>query len=258
MKGRTISILSVCTAAIGWELAVRVAVPEPRRFIFSLSEMLAEWGKLFHNGLMIDITATLVRTIGGFLGAALLGIGLGLLIGRSPTLHQIARPLIDFLRPLPSSALIPVVIILPMLGLKERSFYVIVIYGSLWPVLFNTITGVSEVSSAAAGAIRMLQLSPLQRLRYFILPEAAPEIFTGLKIALGISLILAITAELLIGGRGLGSLMRELGDAADYAGMYSTILVIALLGWTLNSAFNIVEKNHPWLRGRESLIDDAP
>lgn len=247
MSRRRWSTISVLLAALCWELGVRL-VPLPlRHYIFTLSEMIVEFPSLWRQHLYVDIQATLTRALGGFAIASVLGIGIGVLIGRSKVALNMVLPIVDFLRPLPSSALIPMVVLIPLLGLSERSYLLIVAYGSLWPVLFGTIIGVKDVNATADAVSRMLPWKKSERLRRFVLPEAAPEIFTGLKVSLGISLILAITAELMMGGGGLGSLLLNLGNASDYRGMNSTILVIAFVGWTLNSLFGLIERRHPWL-----------
>lgn len=247
---------SVLIVALAWEVTVRVVWPDAR-YVFPLSSMLTVIPSLFLDGqLGFHLLVTLGRTLSGFAVAGIVGCTCGILIARSPLLNAVTKPLIDFLRPLPSSALIPVVTLLPAFAFSERSYMLIIVFGSIWPVLFNTIVGVGEVSRAALDAIRLVPLSKWERMRLFTLPEAAPEIFTGLKVSLSICLILTITAELLIqrGSLGLGAQLELLKNAGQYLGMYAVILVIAVVGWGLNWLFGTIERLHPWLRHREDSL----
>jgi len=254
-KKLLVAVAVIAFAAAIWELSVRMFWPSSR-FIVPFSQMLATWPRLGFGAIAVHIGETVYRAMLGFVIAAMLGILVGLLIARWRTLEAITRPIIDFLRPLPSSALIPLATLVPVLGLTERSYLFIIVYGTIWPVLFGTLVGVEHVNQTALDSINQLPLSRFGRIWNFTLPEAAPEIFTGLRIALSISYILAISAELLLGASksGLGRFLQTLADGGDYAGVYGCILIVALVGWILNGLFRIGEGKVGWLRARQAEI----
>ena len=166
----------------------------------------------------------------------------GVIIGKSNILFYILHPVIDFFRPLPSSAIIPIATL--FFGLNETTYIFIIVFGGIWPILLNTISGVRDVHPTAQESVQQLSLNSIIKLMYFIFPEAAQEIYTGMKVSLSICLILAVTAEMIVGLKsGLGKFLFEMEHAGNYKVMYFTVFIISLLGLSLNMFFRIIEKN---------------
>jgi ABC-type nitrate/sulfonate/bicarbonate transport system permease component len=185
-----------------------------------------------------------VRTLQGWaIGLAIataLAIPLGLLIGFNPLLYHSVRPIVEFLRPVPSVALVPLAVLVYGSGLKSKIF--LVAFASFWPLLIQTLYGTQDVDPVQLETARSYRIRRVDRLLRVTVPNAVPYIATGLRIASATALILAVTAELIIGSQGLGRSINvaRSGGAVDL--MYALIIATGLLGWFLNSAFAYVER----------------
>ena len=185
-----------------------------------------------------------LTAVGGTLAVWGLGLGvacavaipLGLLLGSSWRGYLASTTAIELLRPIPSVALIPLAILLLGRGLDMR--VTLVAYASLWPILLNTIYGVRDVDPVARDTARAFALGPLATLRRVSLPSAAPFIYTGIRIAAAIALIVAISAELVAGGSTAGIGTWMLARSQPGIGLelvYAGVVVAGLLGLGLDS-----------------------
>lgn len=217
------------------------------RYIIAPSKIFLAYKIAIKENLLNNLGATILRTLIGFFISGILGITIGVLIGRIKWLRIFFQPFIDFFRPLPSSAIIPAAMM--FIGFDEPTYIFIIVFGGIWPILINTMDGVKDVDPNAEASIRQLGLKPFQLLRKFIIPEAAGEIFSGLKISLSICLILSVTGEIIIGREnGIGKFLKEVEDGGNYTLMYFSIIIIAITGLILNSVFSLFERNHKWLK----------
>jgi ABC-type nitrate/sulfonate/bicarbonate transport system permease component len=176
----------------------------------------------------------------GLAVAAAIAIPVGIVVGSSALLYRAVRAVIEFLRPIPSVALIPLAVLIWGSGLESKVF--LAAFASTWPLLMQTLYGVQDVDPVATDTARSFGLSRAQRLLYVTLPSAVPYIATGVRISAAVALILAVTAELVIGAPGLGreiNIARQ-GDAVDI--MYALIAVTGLLGWGVNIVFSRLER----------------
>jgi ABC-type nitrate/sulfonate/bicarbonate transport system permease component len=172
--------------------------------------------------------------------AAAIAIPVGIVIGSSSLLYRSVRAVIEFLRPIPSVALIPLAVLIWGSGLESKVF--LAAFASTWPLLMQTLYGVQDVDPVATDTARSFGLSRAQRLVHVTLPSAVPYIATGVRISAAVALILAVTAELVIGAPGLGreiNIARQ-SEAVDI--MYALIAVTGLLGWGVNIVFARVER----------------
>jgi ABC-type nitrate/sulfonate/bicarbonate transport system permease component len=183
--------------------------------------------------------------------AAGLAIPIGIVIGSSRLLYRATRVLIEFLRPIPSVALVPLAILIYGTGLESKVF--LAAFASFWQVLVATLYGVQDVDPVATDTARSFRFSRAQRLLRVSLPSAVPYIATGLRIASAVSLILTITAELVIGAAGLGRSINLARSGGNEELMYALILATGVLGLLLNAIFQRVERRvlhwHPSQRG---------
>jgi NitT/TauT family transport system permease protein len=185
--------------------------------------------------------------------AMAIAIPLGLLLGSSWRSYLAATTAIEFLRPIPSVALIPLVIILRGRGLDMK--VILIVYASVWPILFNTIYGMREVDPVARETARAFGLGRLAILWKISLRSASPFIYTGIRISAAIALILAISTELIAGGGlGIGSWMvaySQTGVPREL--LYAGIVVTGFLGLAINSALVAGERRlfawHQRVRG---------
>jgi len=245
-KETSYSIIAIIALILFIELIIRLLVTESR-YIIPPSEILLAYKVALNEELLKHLGATIIRTLIGFFISGLLGIMIGVMLGRIKWLRVFFQPFVDFFRPLPSSAIIPAAMM--FIGLNESTYIFIIVFGGIWPILINTLSGVKDVDPNAEIAIKQLGLKPILLLRKFVIPEAAVEIFSGLKISLSICLILSVTGEIIIGTEnGIGQFLKNVEDGGNYTLMYFSIVVIALIGLILNSIFSLFEKHHKWLK----------
>ncbi|HET8754913.1 MAG TPA: ABC transporter permease [Solirubrobacteraceae bacterium] len=172
--------------------------------------------------------------------ACAIAIPVGIVIGSSGLLYRSVRAVIEFLRPIPSVALIPLAVLIWGSGLESKVF--LAAFAATWPLLMQTLYGVQDVDPVATDTARSFGFSRLPRLLYVTLPSAVPYIATGVRISAAVALILAVTAELVIGSPGLGreiNIARQ-SEAVDI--MYALIAVTGLLGWGVNIVFAQIER----------------
>jgi ABC-type nitrate/sulfonate/bicarbonate transport system permease component len=238
-----------------WELgsrnnpALQTYLPPVTRILSSLSELILSGRILSH--LMI----TLSRFLQGYLLAALIAVILGTVLGYFRLAHSLFEAVIEFLRPMPSVAIIPVAVLL--LGISDAMIVAVTVYASLWPVLINTIDGVRYIERTLIDTGRTFGLNRRQILWLVVLPAAAPYIVTGLRISLSIALILVTTAEMIAGSRGLGFFILDEERSMNSGNMYAGVILVSALGYLLNRLFVLGEGwAMNWRRGmlaRESI-----
>ncbi|GII91417.1 ABC transporter permease [Sinosporangium siamense] len=187
------------------------------------------------------LTGTVSRWLGGLALAIALAVPLGVLLGSLPGVERATRPLLEFLRPIPSVALIPLAILLvPDDFLMKVS---VIVYASLWPILINTVYGLREVDPLAKDSLRAFGFGRASVLLRVSLPSTAPFIVTGVRLSAGIALVLAVSAELLAGGaEGLGVFVIRAGSGNRTDLMLAAVLWAGLGGMACNAALVAAER----------------
>lgn len=176
---------------------------------------------------------TLGGWAGGLLIAALTAVPLGIALGSNRLLYAMARTVIEFLRPVPSVALIPLAVLVFGTGMQSKLF--LVSFAAFWPLLVQTIYGVQDTDPVARDTAHVFGLGPAARFFYVTLPGTIPFTATGFRIASATALILAVTAELVIGSPGLGAMIETARSGGAIATAYAMIMATGLLGWGLNA-----------------------
>jgi ABC-type nitrate/sulfonate/bicarbonate transport system permease component len=176
---------------------------------------------------------TVEAALVGFAIAAVGGILVGAILGLSPPLERTVGPSIEALRPVPAIALTPLTLLLFGFGLRMEA--AVVAFACIWPVLLVTVAAVRGIEPRLLEVARTLQLGFPARLRKIILPAALGRIVVGLRVAVSISLIVAVTVEIVMNPRGLGYGMIIAQQSLQPALMYAQLLWLGLLGWGLNS-----------------------
>lgn len=195
-----------------------------------------------------DVFPSIARLLAGWALAVAVGVILGAVIGRSHFISNLLAPSIEFLRSLPSPALIPIFLILLGTGVKMR--VVLIAFGSIWPVLLNTIEGVRTIDATQIAVARVFKLPLLARIARLIIPSALPKIFAGMRVALAISVILMVVSELVASTNGIGHQISEAQTLFKLRDMWAGILLLAILGLTLNGLFSLLEgRVLHWHRG---------
>jgi NitT/TauT family transport system permease protein len=207
----------------------------------------AAWALLQSPKLWPHLTSSLLRVAFGFGAATLLGVGLGLLIGRLRWARDTLLPPLEVLRPIPAVAWIPLAIL--MFPSSEGSMVFITFVGALFPILLNTIHGVESVDARLIAAARSLGTRGWQLFTEVIAPGAAPSIVTGLSIGMGTCWFCLVTAEMIAGQYGIGYYTWESYTVQNYANIVVGMLVIGVLGMGSSVLIQrIGQRLMPWYR----------
>lgn len=226
-----IAALEVAARA-GW--VNRVFSPFP-------SEIAARLGKVLGSPAFLEALGSTLGLLGaGFLLASAAGILLGLAMGYHRPTYALFEPTLELLRPIPKPALLPPLILL--LGLGAPMKIAIVFLGALFPVLINTIQGVRTVDPVLVDVARTFRRGPLRTVFRVILPASLPLILAGMRVSLGLGLVLVILAEMLTGSQGLGAQLVDAQRAFRVQDMYAWTVVLAALGLALALSFDALER----------------
>lgn len=189
------------------------------------------WTDALAGELFLNAGLTLYRALAGFLIATVGGIALGLLMSRSAITRWFFDPVISVGFPMPKIAFLPIVIL--WLGLYDVSKVTMVVLDAIFPVVTATLAGIAGVERELIWSARNMGAKDRELLWQIVLPAALPQILTGLQVALPIALIVAIVAEMLMGGYGLGGAMRQASNFADSRGVFAGLVEIAVIGYAL-------------------------
>jgi ABC-type nitrate/sulfonate/bicarbonate transport system permease component len=213
----------------------------PRRYFPPSSEIGAALAELVARpGFWTAVLDTLSGWALGLAIAAVAGIALGIVIGSSHLTRELTASTIEFLRPIPSVALIPIAVLL--FGTDLESKLLLVVYASFWQVLIQVLYGVQDVDPVALDTARSYGLGRWARVRHLTWPTALPYVMTGLRLAAAVALILAVTSELVIGNPGLGKLLATAQGSGAVATSYAIVVVTGILGVLVNVVFRAVER----------------
>ncbi len=239
--GRGIPSLVVILAALAlWELVVRSGVV-PQRWSPPPSAVLVTLGReLLTPSFWIAVGQTLEGWAVGLALAIVIAVPLGLVIGSAPLLYHALRVPIEFLRPVPSVALVPLAILVFGLGFSMKLF--LVVFAALWPLLLQTVYGVQDVDPVARDTMRSFGVGRLRRLVLVTLPSAGPYVATGVRLSSSVALILAVTAELVVGTPGLGSQLTAAENGNSTALVYALIVATGALGGALSAGIRVAER----------------
>ena len=206
-----------------------------------------EFWTAFGDTLQTWATGLVISVVGG--------VVLGVIIGSIPLLREATASTIEFLRPIPSVALIPLAVVL--LGTGMKSTLLLVVYASFWQVLIQVLHGVADVDPVARETAQSYRLGRWARVRYLIWPTALPYAMTGVRLAASVALILTITGELVIHTPGLGREIDLARSGIAVPAMYALVVVTGLIGVVANLVTRTAERYvlrwHPSVRGEEVL-----
>jgi NitT/TauT family transport system permease protein len=219
---------SVVLVLAVWEIAALVSgvnalyLPRPTQIVVALIGLFST------GGLLADLLMTLYRIFAGFGIALLVGTLLGVWIATSARVNAIADMWIAALYPLPKVTLIPLLII--WLGTGGPFMLTISALGAIFPILINTVLGVRQCDPGLVLAARDLGASPRQIVYKVLIPSAIPSIFAGVRLGLGVSIILVVAAEMVVGKVGLGARLYLAGQILETEQVFAVLIVLAALG----------------------------
>lgn len=222
-----------------------------RRFLPPASEIFQAIALRARTGVFwVALSDTLTTWALGLAIALVAAIALGIIIGSVPFLRAATASTIEFLRPIPSVALIPLAVL--MFGTGRASTLLLVVYATFWQVLVQVLHGVQDVDPVARDTARSYRFGPLAKGRRLVWPTTLPYLMTGLRLGASVALILTVTGELIIGTPGLGTLLALAQQSGQVASMYALVAVTGILGVILNLGARFLEKKllfwHPSVR----------
>jgi NitT/TauT family transport system permease protein len=235
----------IAAAIALWEL-VRAVGAVPVKYVPSFFAIVgAVFDHLWGDGLLKAIGQTLEAWAVGMAITVALGLTLGIVLGLSRWADSAARVVVDFLRPVPSVALIPIAVLI--FGIELRMQLALIVFACVWPVLYNVRYGVRSVEPLLLDTGRVCGLSGARLVARVVLPAALPAAFTGVRIASSIALVLAVSSEIVAGAPGIGKVIIDASTAGNDALAYAGVLVTGICGFLLNAVLIGVDRRVlPW------------
>jgi ABC-type nitrate/sulfonate/bicarbonate transport system permease component len=195
-----------------------------------------------------DVLPSLGRMGLGLTIAVIAGVAVGLVLGRSRRARLAASPIVDFVRAVPPTALLPFAIVVFGVGSGMKVF--IIALGCVWPILLNTMDGAAGVDPTLEETSRAYGVGRRDRMLRVVLPAAGPQIFAGIRSAVSLALILMVVSEMVASTDGIGYFVLESQRTFAIADMWAGVLLLGILGYTLNGATVLIERRVlRWHRG---------
>jgi NitT/TauT family transport system permease protein len=245
---RSLGIVSPILILLLWELVVRAQlldgriVPAPS-MIFDTFKTLVASGELLRH-----VTVSLTRVFVGLVLGAVPGLVVGTLMGLSPMIRAVLSPIIASLYPIPKIAIFPLVMV--VFGIGELSKYVLVAIAVFFFMAINSFAGVAHVERIYWDVGRSFHVSKMRSVLTIALPGALPMIVAGLRLSLGVSLLVLVGAEFVGAKSGIGFLVWNSWQVFDVEAMYVGIVVIGAIGWAFFAVMDEFEKRLlPWAPG---------
>lgn len=222
-----------------WELAAEIfgisGLPPAHSALRELPVILTDPEAL------LNILASIRRMVIGFALALVFSIPVGLMMGRSRLVAAFFNPLLSIIYPVPKAALMPIIML--WLGVGDASKTLVIFLGVSLPVIYHSYQGARAVEEKMLWSAAAMGLGPAARLMRIVLPAALPEIVVGLRTGLVLALITMVTSEMISRQTGVGNILFNSLDMAQYDTVYAMIVIIGAMGFVIDAAFE-------WLRLR--------
>lgn len=214
---------------------------------FALPSPVAVWQafvEIVHNGyggqsLVSDVLISCFRIVIGFVGAIAIGVPVGLLMSRNKIVFDIIDPLLQFVRPVPPLAYIPLLVV--WFGIGELPKAILILVGTIPVIIIGTMSGVKSTPPLRISVARTLGASNAQIFRRVVLPSALPEIFTAMRVGIGVAWTCLVAAELIAASSGLGWLVQFAGQALQVGIVIVGIVIIGLIGYAMELVIRKIE-----------------
>ena len=235
-----LALLGIGSILIAAELSSRLGLVDPR-FVPPVSEIVLQIGQELGSA---TLWSSVLLTMGGWglglLIALAIGVPVGLICGLVDPIYYALRPIIEFLRPVPSVALIPLAIIMFGAGMESKVF--LAAFASTWPILVQTIYGMRDLDPLQFDVARSARVGTRRMILNVLIPSSFPYVVTGIRLASAISLALVVSTEIIIGAPGLGSLINVSRSSGNVPEMYALIFVTGCLGVLINIVMVQIER----------------
>ncbi len=227
-------VASIVLLLAGWEILARSGIFTHFQ-LPALSDVIERiWSDGVSGDLWINTMLTLYRALAAFAICAVFGVIIGMAMSRNVIANWFFDPIISVGFPMPKIAFLPVVIL--WLGVYDVSKITVIVIDAIFPVIAATVIAIQGVERELLWSARNMGANNRELLTQIVLPAALPQIMTGLQVALPLSLIVAVVAEMLMGGYGLGGAMMTASRFANSTGVFAGIVEIAVVGYCLVKA----------------------
>jgi ABC-type nitrate/sulfonate/bicarbonate transport system permease component len=234
-SSRWLGVAFIAALLVSWEIAAASGVMPAMSFP-RMSAILATWWSLIVSGeLLGELIPSLWRMFAGYF----IGVALGLLMGYVRLFYNLLEPITEVLRPIPSPAYLPIVIL--FLGIDDEMKIFMIAFASLFPVLLNTYSGVRSVDPVQLQTARTFGVSGRKLMWQIVLPAASPYIFTGMRVSLALALIVMVISEMVAASSGIGYFILSAQRGFKIREMFAGVLTLAALGYILNRVFLAIE-----------------
>ncbi len=237
-------LIVVTLLLVIWELLCRKAgatLPPPSRVLKDTWELIVD--PFFDRGgidkgLFWHLSASLKRVALGYSLAAIAGIALGTLVGQSVWAMRGLDPIFQVLRTIPPLAWLPLSLAAFRDG--EPSAIFVIFITSIWPIIINTAVGIRNIPQDYRNVAAVVQLNPLEFFWKVMIPSAAPYIFTGLRIGIGLSWLAIVAAEMLIGGVGIGFFIWDAWNSSHISEIILALFYVGIIGFVLDRMIALI------------------
>ncbi len=195
--------------------------------------------------LAADIGASVGRITAGFVAAVIVGVPIGFWMASSRLVFSAVDPLLQFLRPIPPLAYIPVMV--AWFGTGELGKTILIFFCTIPIIIISAISGVKNVQETRLRVAQVFGATPFQQFRYVVLPSALPEIFTGMRVGIGVAWTCLVAAEMIAAQSGLGSMIETAGGELQLSVVFVGIVFIGLIGYLMELIIRTIEHRMvPW------------
>lgn len=233
-------VFSIVLVLVVWEVLARSGKYTP----YQLPALTAVFGRIWDDAvsgdLAINTALTLYRALVSFAICAVLGVAIGTAMSRNKIANWFFDPIVSVGFPMPKIAFLPVVIL--WLGVYDVSKITIIVIDAIFPVIAATVIGIQAVERELIWSARNMGATNREVLTQIIFPAALPQIMTGLQVALPLTLIVAVVAEMLMGGYGLGGAMMTASRFANSVGVFAGIVEIAAIGYVMVKSMSLIRR----------------
>ncbi|MSO68356.1 MAG: ABC transporter permease [Pseudolabrys sp.] len=233
-------VFSIVAVLVAWEMLARSGTFTHFQ-LPALSAVLEHiWSDAWSGDLAINTALTLYRALVSFAICSVGGVAIGMAMSRNALAHWFFDPIVSVGFPMPKIAFLPVVIL--WLGVYDVSKITIIVIDAIFPVIAATVIAIQGVERELIWSARNMGANNRELLTQIVLPAALPQIMTGLQVALPLTLIVAVVAEMLMGGYGLGGAMMTASRFANSTGVFAGIVEIAVIGYCLVKAMAMTRR----------------
>jgi NitT/TauT family transport system permease protein len=244
---RWMQVVAPLSLLVLWELLVRTHILDAR-FFPAPSEIASTFGKFASSGDLASNTwSTLVRIVVGSLVGGIPGTILGLAMGTNRFVRAYFDPVIALLYPIPKIAILPLIIFI--FGLGEQSKWVLVAIGVFFLMVINTESGVRQIDKVYLDVARAYRIRPWAFYTRVLLPGALPNIMSGVKLSIGLAIVLCVAAEFTAAKSGLGYTIFNSQQLLDIDTLYVALVAVSVLGFVMTLGLDMLDRALlPWIR----------